>query len=190
MIHNHKPSPEPSSIKVLEFFVNQIIQLTIFYIIFLLNILPDNSISVTVRGFAVSLFLPNRPKGLKLGRDVTLLNAKNLHLGDNVYIAKSSWVNAKGSVYIGSNTCIGPNVIIASTKHLLTTKGFAINHVELQQIIIHDNCWICGNCTVTSGVTIYHSAIVGANSVVTTDLPPCYLSAGNPARKIKPVHPA
>jgi acetyltransferase-like isoleucine patch superfamily enzyme len=43
------------------------------------------------------------------------------------------------------------------------------------------------NCVITSGVTIGDRCVVGANSVVTRDLPPGVIAAGSPAKVIRPV---
>jgi acetyltransferase-like isoleucine patch superfamily enzyme len=47
-----------------------------------------------------------------------------------------------------------------------------------------DNVWLGANVVVTSGVTIGERCVVGANSVVTADLPPRSIAAGAPARPI------
>jgi acetyltransferase-like isoleucine patch superfamily enzyme len=52
---------------------------------------------------------------------------------------------------------------------------------------IGDNCWFGVNVAVTSGVTIGERCVVGANSVVTRDLPPHTIAAGSPAKVIKEI---
>lgn len=52
------------------------------------------------------------------------------------------------------------------------------------QIIIMNDCWIGNNATIFSGVTIGNGAVVAANAVVTKDVPPYAIIAGNPARII------
>ena len=53
------------------------------------------------------------------------------------------------------------------------------------RITIQDNVWIGDNAVILSGVTIGEGAIVGANSVVTKDVPPFTVVGGVPARIIK-----
>jgi acetyltransferase-like isoleucine patch superfamily enzyme len=50
---------------------------------------------------------------------------------------------------------------------------------------LEDNVWLGANVVVTSGVTIGSRAVVGANSVVTEDVPPGTIVAGSPARVIR-----
>ncbi|MFP4975270.1 CatB-related O-acetyltransferase [Paenibacillus sp. CN-4] len=50
------------------------------------------------------------------------------------------------------------------------------------QIIIQNDCWIGTGATIMGGVTMHNGAVVAANSVVTKDVPPYGIVAGNPAR--------
>ncbi len=52
-------------------------------------------------------------------------------------------------------------------------------------IVIGKNCWLGDNVCVLGGVRIGDGVVVGANSVVTTDLPDGVLAAGSPAKIIK-----
>ena len=61
------------------------------------------------------------------------------------------------------------------------TKG----NIMTKPIIIEDYAWISYGCSILKGVTIGKGAIVGACSVVTKDVPPWTVVAGNPARIIK-----
>lgn len=54
-------------------------------------------------------------------------------------------------------------------------------------IKIEDKVWLGINATVLPGVTLGYGCIVGANSVVTKDVPPMTIVAGNPARIIKKI---
>ena len=50
---------------------------------------------------------------------------------------------------------------------------------------VGDNVWCGANVVVTSGVTIGERCVIGANSVVTTDLPPFSIAAGAPAKVLR-----
>ena len=52
---------------------------------------------------------------------------------------------------------------------------------------IGDNVWCGANVVVTSGVTVGERCVIGANSVVTTDLPPYSIAAGAPARVLRAI---
>ncbi|MBE7187857.1 DapH/DapD/GlmU-related protein, partial [Jatrophihabitans endophyticus] len=52
-------------------------------------------------------------------------------------------------------------------------------------VVIGDNVWLGAHVVVTSGVTIGERCVVGANSVVTRDLPPFSVAVGAPARVVR-----
>lgn len=56
--------------------------LPVWFFLLITAILPDNKVSIKIRGFLVSLFLPERPKGLTLGRDITLLGLDKLMISE------------------------------------------------------------------------------------------------------------
>ncbi|MEN9472257.1 MAG: hypothetical protein RLZZ495_346, partial [Pseudomonadota bacterium] len=45
--------------------------------------------------------------------------------------------------------------------------------------------WLCANCTLLSGITIGHGAVIGTGAVVTKDVEPYSVVAGNPAQPIR-----
>ncbi len=57
--------------------------------------------------------------------------------------------------------------------------------VEMAPIVIADKVWLGMNVTVLKGVTIGEGSVVAAGSIVTKNVPPWTLVAGNPARIIR-----
>ncbi|WP_425589796.1 sugar O-acetyltransferase [Fictibacillus fluitans] len=110
----------------------------------------------------------------------------NIHVGDNFYAGFNCTILDMAEVQIGDNCMIGPNVGIYTAGHSLTPKdrnksGYAI------PITIGDDVWIGGSCVILAGVTIGDHSVVAAGSVVTKDVPPDTVVAGNPARVIKSI---
>lgn len=62
-------------------------------------------------------------------------------------------------------------------------------HVAVRPVSIGNRAWVGFNCIILKGVTIGEGAVVGAGSVVTRDVAPYTLVAGNPARPIRSLDP-
>lgn len=113
----------------------------------------------------------------------------NVKLGSNVYINFNCTILDTCLVTIGSRTLVGPNVSFYSGTHPLDplvrngTRGPELG----KEIHVEEDCWIGGNATVLPGVTIGRGSTVGAGSVVTKDVPPFHVVAGNPARIIRKI---
>jgi galactoside O-acetyltransferase len=74
---------------------------------------------------------------------------------------------------------------IRNGEFFITHKNWDV--VNTASIKICDNAWIGMNALILKGVTIGEGAIVGAGSVVTKDVEPWTIVAGNPAKFIKRV---
>ncbi|KAK6359505.1 Maltose acetyltransferase [Orbilia brochopaga] len=111
----------------------------------------------------------------------------NITLGPGVFINFGCTIIDTCQVTIKARTLIGPNVNIYSGTHPLNprtrngTKGPEFG----KPVIIEEDCWIAGNVTILPGVKIGVGATVGAGAVVTRDVPPHTVVAGNPAKVIK-----
>ena len=97
-------------------------------------------------------------------------------------------------VHIGDNVMIGPNVTLATPMHPLLPEernvrqrsdGSWYNLEYAKPITIEDNCWLASSVIVCGGVTVGEGSVIGAGSVVTRDIPPHSLAAGNPCRVIR-----
>lgn len=148
--------------------------------------LPDNRLSIRIRGAIVSLFLPGRPKRLLLGRDVTLLGIHGLSIGTHAYFAKGCWINAHGGLTVEDEVKLSPYVVIATTNHTFKRGSVTGGGIHYSEVKIGRGSWIGSHSTVTAGVTIGTGCIVGANSVVTKDIGNNTLVGGVPAKIIRP----
>ena len=93
-----------------------------------------------------------------------------------------------GEVTIGDYVMIAPHVMIAAGNHdyKQTEKPMRLAEgIGEHKIIIEQDVWIGANCTITDGVTIGKGAVIGANSVVTSDVQPYDIVIGVPAKRIK-----
>src|SRR5436190_24178367 len=108
----------------------------------------------------------------------------NIHCGKRVYFNVNCIVLDVVKITIGSFVLFGPGVHIYTATHPLEAKARR-THVTSAPVVIGDDCWIGGNSVILPGVTIGSGSVVGASSVVTNDVPPGVLVAGNPARIIR-----
>lgn len=124
-----------------------------------------------------------------LDKGATLLLTKpspKLLIGSNVTIGRGTIISVKSTCEIGSYTLIGPNVQIQDSNHS-TDRSNLIKYqrAEIKPINIGCDCWIGAGAKVLAGVTIGNGAVIGANAVVTKDIPDFAIAVGCPARVIK-----
>ena len=104
----------------------------------------------------------------------------NIRIGNNCGFSGVSIVSSIG-VEIGDNVMCGANVMIGDRNdHEDKYPQF-----QPEKIRIQDNVWIGMNCVIMKGVTIGENSIIGANSIVTKDIPANSIAVGNPCRVIK-----
>lgn len=120
-------------------------------------------------------------------------------IGDHCFIGPQSRIWSAKRIKIGNRVLIAHNVNIHDNiSHPLNSikrhedyvhikeKGFQVN-VDLREaeIVIEDDVWIGFNSTILKGVKIGKGAIIGACSLITSDVPPYTIIVGNPQRIIK-----
>ncbi len=89
------------------------------------------------------------------------------------------------SIAIGDDVEIGPNVQLLTPTHPIDPDTRRAKWEAAEPIAIEGNVWLGGGVIVLPGVTIGENTVVGAGSIVTRDLPPNVVAAGNPARVVR-----
>lgn len=122
------------------------------------------------------------PYLLRSGACIEIVNNGKLTIGQGACNVNLTVMCAK-EIKIGNGVRIGRNVSIRDYNgvHVIindTYKNYA-------PVSIDDHCWLCTGCTIMPGVTVGEGSVVAANAVVTKDVPPHSLVAGNPAKVIK-----
>ncbi|MDO5526467.1 MAG: acyltransferase [Prevotella sp.] len=97
------------------------------------------------------------------------------------FINKNAEIFASSKIIIGHNAAFGCDVVICDYDY----HNIDINTPKSKPIVIKDNVWIGRRAMILKGVTIGEGAVIAAGSVVTKDVPPHTLVAGNPAKVIK-----
>lgn len=128
--------------------------------------------------------------------DVELQTDTRLQIGAGTSVQRRCTIN--GSTRVGRGCIIAPGVFISSGTHPFR----AIAHLPIREqerrlaedaamqgsldrpVWVQDDCWLGVNAVVCPGVIIGKGSVVGANAVVTRDVPPYSVVAGSPARII------
>ena len=111
-----------------------------------------------------------------------------LIIGHRTYIGEFNNIRASGGVInIGSNCLISQFVTLVVSNHLIS-RNDQINNQKWSEeknfITIKDDVWIGAGSVVLPGVVIGTGAVVAAGSIVTKEVPPYSIVAGNPAKII------
>ena len=131
----------------------------------------------------------SRITGREIDESVTLLPPFYVDFGKNIRIGKRCWIQQgctffdRGGITLGEDVFIAPKVNLVTINHDPDPGNRSATYGR--PIVIEDKAWIGINSTVLPGVTVGYGAIVGANSVVTHDVPPFTVVGGNPARFIR-----
>jgi acetyltransferase-like isoleucine patch superfamily enzyme len=146
------------------------------------------------------------------GDALAMLRDGRLELGEHVLFEPGVWITAPAParVRIGRGTLLNLGVMIAALglveigEHCMFANGCVItdaNHrfddrkrpVPWQGFTskgptrVGDNVWCGANVVITSGVTIGERCVIGANSVVTEDIPAFSIAVGVPARVLRTI---
>ncbi len=155
------------------------------FVILLTNWLPDNVLFLRIRGYLARPFFGKCGKDLRLGRDITFYNCKNIEIGNHVYIAKSNWFSASEKIIIGDEVIFGPHSVISSANHTRIKQSFRYGEPNKKPIYIKKGVWVAANCTIVAGSTIGEGSLVAANTVVNSDVPRDVVYSGNPGKIVK-----
>ena len=118
-------------------------------------------------------------------------HSPKISIGNNCLLRHGAHITATGSITIGNDLLTGTNVFISDNSHgdisraILEMSPRVRPVVSKGDVTIGNNVWLGNNVCVMPGVTIGDGAVVGANGVVTHDIPAYCIAAGVPAKIIK-----
>ena len=111
-----------------------------------------------------------------------------IRIGDRTSIAGNVTLAAAVSVTLGRSVLLARGVYIADHSHRFQDVGTPVIHQgidKLASVEIADGAWLGENVVVNPGVRVGRNAVVGANSVVTRDVPDRSVAVGVPARVVR-----
>ena len=127
-----------------------------------------------------------RACGSRLGINGPVVINSNTFLGNNVNF-NGLRIEGGGKVVIGDNFHSGTECLFITQIHNYDT-GTAIPYDStyiLKEIHIEDNVWLGSRVILLGGVTLGEGAIIQAGSCVVSDIPPCAIAGGHPAKVFK-----
>jgi putative colanic acid biosynthesis acetyltransferase WcaF len=125
--------------------------------------------------------------GAQIGRRCLVGSARiwipwNLQMGEYSVIGDAAEIYNLAPVRIGANSVVSQRSYLCTATHDYTKSNFPIYSLPIK---IGPSAWIASCAFVGPGISVGEGAVVGACSVVTKDIPPWMVCAGNPCRVIK-----
>lgn len=135
-----------------------------------------------LRLFYLDRWLKALGQGSGIQMNCRFLNGRKVEIGHRNVINFGCLLDGrKHRIQTGSDVSIGPEATILTLGHDPHSTKFEDRGGD---VIIGDHVWIGYRAIVLPSVTIEEGAVVGAGAVVTKDVPPYAIVAGNPARVI------
>lgn len=129
-----------------------------------------------------------KPKGIE--HDVfiktqTKLTKGRFKCGKKLALSRGVLLDVEGILIIGNNVNISRDVMIFTHSHLIKENRLSEMKINRSCLEIHDEVWIGARAIILPTVKrIGKGAIIGAGAVVTKEVEPCSIVAGNPAKEV------
>jgi len=126
--------------------------------------------------------------GARLGRGVNVLPSCRiwqpwkLTMGDYSCLSEQVECYSVDQITIGKQVVVSQGAFLCCASHDISSPIMELTH---KPIIIESQAWVAARAFVGPGVTVGEGAVVGACAVVTKDVEPWTVVAGNPARVVK-----
>ena len=137
-------------------------------------------------------------EGVRLSGKPSIGFANRWILSPELFIGDHTFIVHQCSFAIAKSITIGDRCLIAAEVQIQDNDGHPIDAIRrrdepcplesVRPVVIGNDVWIGSRATILKGVTIGARSIVGAQAVVTKDVPPDSIVAGNPARVIRTIH--
>jgi maltose O-acetyltransferase len=146
--------------------------------------LPDIPIIMRMRGWLYGLWMPVRGRNFQVVGSVTIKGLENLHVGKHIYLSHGTILYCGAEIILEDQVLVGPFVVMVTGTHVKENGSYRFSFQEYEKIEVGFGSWLGSHVTVTAGSKIGKGCVVGANAVVTSDLPAHTFAAGLPARVI------
>ncbi len=152
--------------------------------------------------FVYKPMLVEGKKYIQLGRNVFFRNGARIEcidrwldnkyspkliIGENTSFEQDAHITTAGELKIGKNCTFSARTMITTINHEFDDLGNDILNqgIVIKNVCIGENCFIGMDVKIFPGVTIGDNVIIGANSIVMSDVPSNSIAVGTPAKVIK-----
>ena len=111
----------------------------------------------------------------------------HISIGNNFFANYNCVMIDVAPIVIGENCMFGPSVSLYTAGHPVHPETRNSGYEYGREIVIGDNVWVGGGSCILPGVHIGSNTVIGAGSVVTSDIPDMVVAAGNPCRVIRKI---
>lgn len=108
-----------------------------------------------------------------------------LDIGERTFINYGSSIAASQRVTIGARCLLGTYTLIMDNNFHRLEPERRMESPSSAPVVLEDNVWLGARVIVLPGVTVGTGSVIAAGSVVTRDVPPRRLAAGQPARVVR-----
>jgi maltose O-acetyltransferase len=168
------------------FYVYLRYEIPVWLVGLLTNWLPDNRITIRIRGIFLKPFIFKCGKNFTIAKWVQLKSTHRLEIGDNVYIASGVWLNAMGGIKIEDEVVLGPYVVISTGTHQFKNNSVRFGGTIMEPVVVGRGSWLASHVVVRAGVKIGAGVLAAANAAITKDVPDNVIVGGVPAKIIGP----
>ena len=134
------------------------------------------------RRFLLRCFGAKIGKNARISPSVKVWGPWNLTVGEEAAIAHNSDCYCVDRISVGDHATVSQYSFLCTASHDVSDPHMKLISAPIQ---IADQAWVCAGAFVAPGVTIGEGAVAGAMSVVTKDVSPWMIVAGNPAKTIR-----
>jgi acetyltransferase-like isoleucine patch superfamily enzyme len=121
---------------------------------------------------------------------ITIADGGHVSIGAGTFLNIATMIACQDSVTIGAHCMFANGCFVSDATHRFDDRQKPVpwqGFTSKGPTRIGDNVWCGAHVVVTSGVTIGERCVIGANSVVTRDIPPHSIAAGAPAKVLRRV---
>ncbi|MDO4971450.1 MAG: DapH/DapD/GlmU-related protein [Bacteroidales bacterium] len=133
------------------------------------------------QGLMQEIFKEKIGEGSRVMSPLTAIRPHEVSIGKGCVIMNGCLMMAAGGITIEDGAMIAANCQLISNNHDLENRWV----ITCKPVHIGKRAWIGAGATILPGITVGDNAVVGAGSVVTKDVAPNTIVAGNPAKFIK-----